>query len=118
MSLGGAPHRRGCEGQRFVPANPFPAWVGLSFGARAPQRVRQSLRMVDELRRCASLGAERLTGRMTGIGVEVGEAPILDNRYGAAARDTEAAISMNAADAAAIGRHAAPTRRTPTGFII
>jgi hypothetical protein len=43
---------------------------------------------------------------MSGIGVEAGEAAILDNRYGAATRDTEAAISMNAADAAAIGRHA------------
>jgi hypothetical protein len=43
---------------------------------------------------------------MSGIGVKAGELAILDDGDGAAARDTEAAISMNAVRLNAIGRHA------------
>jgi hypothetical protein len=52
--------------------------------------------MIDELRRRAPLGAERLTGRVRRIGFQAGEAAILDDADGAASGDAKGAISMNA----------------------
>ena len=81
----------GCRRQIecFVPTDPLPAGIGVTLRARPLQRVKQPVCAMDEFRRGASLGAQRLTGRMRRIGFESDDAAVLDRRYGAAARDAE-----------------------------
>ena len=61
------------------------------FGRVRSQRMSQPVGVIDQFRRGASLGAERLTGRVRRVGLERDEAAVLDRRDGAAARDAEGA---------------------------
>jgi hypothetical protein len=79
----------------LVPANPFPAGIGVALRAGAPQWMGQPLRMIDQFRRRPPLGAERLPGRMRGIRVQPGEAALFDRRHRATAGDAEAAIAVD-----------------------
>lgn len=56
----------------------------------------QPLGMVDELRRSAALGAQRLAGRVFWIGFETGEPAMLHDRDRAASGDAKPAIRVNA----------------------
>ena len=69
---------------------------GSPFGAGAAQRVGQPLGMIDEFRRGAAFGAERLAGRVRGIGFEPREAAVFDHGDAAASGDAEPAITVNA----------------------
>jgi hypothetical protein len=51
--------------------------------------------VIDKLRCSAALGADRLAGRVRGIGIEPGEAAILDGRNGATAGDAQAAEALH-----------------------
>jgi hypothetical protein len=62
------PHRGGGQVQRLVPTDPLPAGVRIALRAGPTQRVSESQRVVDELRRRTSLGADRLSGRVRWIG--------------------------------------------------
>ena len=70
-------HRGGGQVECLVPADPLPAGIGITLRVGPPQRVGQPLGMVDEFRRGAALGAQRLAGRVFWIGFEAGEAAIL-----------------------------------------
>ena len=65
--------------------------------------MRQPLRMIDKFRRRAALGAERLPGWMCWIGIEAGEAALLDDRDRATSSDAEPAINMDALRIGVIG---------------
>ena len=69
----------------------------------------QPLRMIDELRRGAALGAERLPGWMGGIGIEASEAAIFDRCHRAAAGDAQPAIAMDLMGTCAIGHDLLPS---------
>ena len=88
-------HGRGGEVERFVPRDRLPAGIGVALGARAAQRTGQPLRVIDQLGCGAALGADRLPGRMRGIGIEPGEAPVLHRGDGAATRDAQGAMAVN-----------------------
>jgi hypothetical protein len=47
-------HRGGGQIQRLVPADPFPPGIGSSLGTGSSERVRQPLRVIDQLRPGAS----------------------------------------------------------------
>ena len=94
--FGDAPHRCGGQVERLVPGDPLPARIGIALRAGAAQGMRQPIRVVDELGCGAALGAERLAGRMRGVGVEPDEAAVLDGGDRAAARDAQAAIGVDA----------------------
>ena len=89
-------HGSGGQIERRVPADPFPAWIGIALRAGAPQRMRQPFRVIDEFRRRPPLGADRLPGRVRRVGVKPGEAAIFHRRHRAAAGDAEAAIAVDA----------------------
>ena len=55
--------------------------IGIAFRPGTPQRVGQPVRMIDEFRRGAALGAKRLPGGVRGIGVQPDEAAIFDHRH-------------------------------------
>ena len=61
----------GSSGQieRRVPADPFPARIGIALRPGAPQRMRQPFGMIDEFRRGPPLGADRLPSRVRRVGV-------------------------------------------------
>jgi hypothetical protein len=58
--------------------------------------------MIDEFRRGAAFGAERLAGRMRGIGFEAGEGPVFHDHDGAAPGDAEPAVAASALRAGVI----------------
>jgi hypothetical protein len=89
-------HGRRGQIECLVPAHAFPAGVGIALRAGAPQRMGQPFRMIDQFRPRPSLRAERLPGRMRGVGVKPGEAAIFDRRHRAAAGDAEATIAVDA----------------------
>jgi hypothetical protein len=64
--------------------------------------------MIDQFRRGAALGAQRLPGRVRGIGFEAGEAAVFDGRDGAAPGDAQPAIGVNALHAGMIGHGFSP----------
>src|SRR5262249_41545325 len=70
----------------------------IALGASALQGMEQPIRMVDELGRRASLGAQRLAGGMRRIRLEGEEAAALHGGEGATARDAEAAVTRDALD--------------------
>jgi hypothetical protein len=96
VAFRGPAHRSGGQVQGLVPADPFPAGVWVTLGPGAAQRVGQPLRMIDELRCRAALGAERLARRVRGIGLETGEAALFDHGDAAASGDAQPAIAVNA----------------------
>ena len=59
--------------------------------------------MIDEFRRGAALGAERLPGRVRRVGFEAGEAALFDDRDGAASRDAEPAKGVDPLHPVVIG---------------
>jgi hypothetical protein len=62
--------------------------------------------MIDEFRRGASLGAERLSGRVSRVWFQAGEATIFDYSDRAAPGNAEPAIAVNALHAdMMIGHH-------------
>jgi hypothetical protein len=79
-----------------VPADTLPAGVALRLRTRATERVGQSLGVIDELRRRAALGTERLASRMRGIRLEADEAAGVEDGDAAAARDAQAAVPVDA----------------------
>jgi len=95
----------GSSGQieRRVPADPFPARIGLALRAGAPQRMGQPFRVIDQFRRRPSLGTDRLPGWVRGIGVKPNETAIFYRRHRATARPTEAAIAVDALRISVIG---------------
>src|SRR6516164_7572871 len=58
--------------------------------------------MIDEFRGGAAFGAERLAGRMCGIGFEAGEAAVFHDRDCTAPGDAQPAIAVNALQAGVI----------------
>jgi len=96
VALGDPAHRGGGQVQGLVPADPLPAGVGVPFRAGAAQWMGQPLRMIDELRCCPALGAQRLARRVCGIRFETREAAVLDRRDAAASGDAQPAIAVNA----------------------
>src|SRR5262249_39761545 len=56
--IGDPAHSGGDLIERRVPGNLFPAWIGVSLRPPPAQWARQPLRVVDELRRRPSLGAD------------------------------------------------------------
>ena len=68
MSFGDAAHRGGGLVQRRVPADRLPSRIGIAFRAGAAERAGQPLRVVDEFRCGAALGAERLAVGCPGSG--------------------------------------------------
>ena len=117
VPLGDPAHRGGGQIQRLVPADPLPAGIGIALRPGAPQRMGQPLGVIDQLRRGAALGAERLAGRVRGIGIEPREAAVLDHRDAAAACDAEPAIAVNAACAAGICHGLLSCRRNCIGSL-
>ena len=70
--------------------------------------MRQPLGMIDEFRRRAAFGAQRLACRMRGIVFQSGEAATFDHRDRAAAGDTEPAIDAEALRSVVLGHTVAP----------
>ena len=82
--------------QSRIPADRLPSRIGIAFPAGAAERPCQPFRVVDEFRCGATLGAERLTSRVSRIRLEAREMAVLDHRDCAASRNAERAIGMNA----------------------
>jgi hypothetical protein len=59
--------------------------------------------VVNEFRRGATLGAQRLAGGVHGMGFEAREAAVFDDSDAAASGDAQRAIAMNALRAGGIG---------------
>ena len=85
VTLGELAQRDGGAIEGFAPRDPLPAGVGIALGPRPLQRIEETVAMVDELGRRATLGAQRLTGGMRRIGLERDEPPVLHDRDRAAA---------------------------------
>src|SRR5262249_36545985 len=116
IALGDPPHRRRGLAQRLVPGDRLPAGIAIALGPRAPQRLRQTFGMIDELGRGASLGAQGLSRRMRWIGLEPRETPVLDDRNAAAAGDAEAAIALDTLDAGRVGQGVVSRFERTTGY--
>src|SRR5262245_15058227 len=65
---------------------------------RPLHRMEQSVPVIDELRRRSPLRADRLAGRMQGIGLQRDESPVLHHRDRAASRDAERAVARDSLD--------------------
>ena len=81
--------------ERLVPPDPLPAGVGIALGARALQRVEQAVGMMHQSGGCPALGAKRLAGGMLRVGLDRGEAAILDCRDAPAAGPAERAETVD-----------------------
>ena len=105
-------HRRGGQVQRLIPGDALPARIGVAFRTRAPERVSQSLLVVDELGRGATLGTECLAGWMRGIRLQPDEAAIFDHRDRAASGGAQSTVAVDTLLAGNIGHvRRAPDRR-------
>ena len=95
--LGGdAAEVRGDRVEGLVPPDLDPAGIGLALRSSPLQRTEEALRVVDDLRRDLALEAERLAGRMFGVGVEGDEPPVGDGGNRTAPRDTKRAEAGDA----------------------
>jgi hypothetical protein len=70
-------------------------------GRRSP--VGQALRMVNEFRRSAAFGAQRLAGRMRRVGFEAGEAAVFNHCDAAAPGDAQSAVAVDPLRVCGIG---------------
>ncbi len=81
--------------ESFLPTDPLPPGVGVSFGSCPAQRVVEPVWMIDQVRGRPPLDAEHATVGMVGIGVESGDTTVFDGRYGGAVCGAEGAISAH-----------------------
>src|SRR5262249_2896046 len=109
----------GCGGriERLIPGNLFPARVAISLRAAAAQGPHQSARTVDKCRRGTPLGADGGARGMGRVRAKPREAPVFYGRDSAAARDAEAAVTLNLVAISNIGRHAPPPLPIETGGV-
>ena len=77
MIAGQRPEPRRDRVESLVPADPLPARIGGSLGARALERMQQPLGVVHDLGRRLALDAERLAGRVRRVRVQRENSPSL-----------------------------------------
>ncbi len=89
--------------------------VRVSFGLRALHRRAKAVRRVNDLGRRRSLDANTAV-RMCGVGIDLGQPPVLDSRDYAASGNAHGTIgvscwmAMEVAMIASFGRHLLPTK--------
>src|SRR5262245_17534538 len=108
-----APHSGGDLVERYVPGDLLPTGIGVTLRTTAPQRARQSVLAINQLRRSPAFGADSGAGRVFRIRVQPREAPAFDRRDGAAAGNAEAAEASHSAHILGLGSHALPSGLLP-----
>src|SRR5581483_2679549 len=83
--------------ERFVPGNPLPARIGVALGTRALERIIETLAMVNQLRRGFAFDAHDAAVGMVVIGIEPGDAAVLDGGNRRTVRGAKGAITANVA---------------------
>src|SRR5262245_25535562 len=96
MRFGDCAQPGGSQIERFIPTDPLPTWVGIALRPRVLEGTEQPVRVVDKLRRCAPLCAERLAGVVRRSGLEGYEPAVFDDGNRAAPRDAHGAVRGNA----------------------
>ena len=80
----------------FLPTNPLPPGIGVSFGSCPALRVVEPVWMIDQVRGCPPLDAKHATVRMVRIGIESSYSTVFDRRYRGAMCGAEGAIPAHA----------------------
>ena len=96
MIGGNAAEVRGDRVEGLAPLDLDPAGIGFALRSSPLQRTEEALLVVDDLRRNFTLEAERLAGRMFGVGVEGDEPSVGDGGNRTAPRDTKRAEAGDA----------------------
>jgi len=100
------------EVERFIPADPLPARIGISLRASALQWIEDPVGTVDQLRRGATLCAQRLAGRVRRVWLQGDETVAFHDSDRAAMRPTQRAVALNPFGSRVAGdHHATPCRR-------
>jgi hypothetical protein len=89
-------HRISGQVERFVPADPLPAGIGITLRAGTAQRMGQPLAMIDQFGGRTPFSTKCLAGRMSRIRIEAGKTVAFDDRNRAASGNAKCAITVDA----------------------